>query len=236
MDPRDSIPPAELAARALRVAALEAEVNDLEQEVTVAEDKAFHGMDDVIGQRQWNRMSIGSGRQCIATSRNGERCRRPPTVGGFSCHFHGGASPGAKQAARQRLLAMVEPALDALLRMLQQRPPCPHCGRTDADRDPVVLRAAQVVLDRTGFHPSMTLEVAPKNPFEGLTEDELIDRLQRLLAAATRNRDLKRAQLRPGAPGDADSPRLLAVSASVQEPPADGVLVGNPPPAEVYRP
>jgi hypothetical protein len=64
-----------------------------------------------------------------------------------------------RKAARERLLAMVDPALDALLRILRVAPPCEHCGRSDADRDPVVLRAAQLVLDRTGFHPSVDVQV-----------------------------------------------------------------------------
>jgi hypothetical protein len=76
--------------------------------------------------------------------------------------MHGGKIPTVQKAARERLLALVEPALDVLLRMLRAAPPCEHCGRSDVDRDPVVLRAAQLVLDRTGFHP--TLSVAVQQP------------------------------------------------------------------------
>src|SRR5262249_14574016 len=36
-------------------------------------------------------------------------------------------------------------------------PPCEHCGRSDSDRDPVVIRTAQLVIDRCGLGPAATL-------------------------------------------------------------------------------
>lgn len=120
--------------------------------------------DDVIGQPA--REALGdTTRRCTATSKgSGTRCGLAPIPGGFVCHFHGGGVPAVRMAARERLLAMVDPALDALMRFLRTAPPCPHCGRSDADRDPVVLRAAQLVLDRTGFHPGVTVQVEPPAP------------------------------------------------------------------------
>ena len=116
-------------------------------------------MDDVIGQAAWDRMSLHSGRQCTATSKQtGERCKRAPIVGGFVCDMHGGKIPAVRKSARERLLALVDPALDALLRALKTGPSCEHCGRSDSDRDPVVLRAAQLVLDRCGYHPTLTVQ------------------------------------------------------------------------------
>ena len=113
-------------------------------------------MDDVIGQRPYARLD--GGRQCAAISKStGERCRRAPIVGGFVCDHHGGKTPAVRASARERLLAMVDPALDALLRALRRAPPCPACGRSDADRDPVVVRAAQIVLDRAGVGPRRRL-------------------------------------------------------------------------------
>jgi hypothetical protein len=121
-------------------------------------------MDGVIGQPA--REALGdTTRRCTATNRAGERCGRAPIVGGFVCVMHGGAVPAVRKSARERLLAMVDPALDALLRFLRTGPPCEHCGRTDADRDPLVLRAAQLVLDRTGFHPGIDLHVQPAPAF-----------------------------------------------------------------------
>lgn len=150
-------------------------------------------MDDVIGQTAWNRLALHSGRQCTATSKqSGERCKRAPIVGGFVCEMHGGKAPEVRKSARERLLAMVDPALDALLRALKTGPPCEHCGRSDADRDPAVLRAVQLVLDRAGYHPTLTVQQAAPNPFADMTEDEIIDRLETMLEGAKAKRDSHR--------------------------------------------
>jgi hypothetical protein len=136
-------------------------------------------MEDVIGQPA--REALGdTTRRCTATSKTtGQRCGRAPIVGGFVCVMHGGAIPAVRKSAHERLLAMVDPALDALLRFLRTAPPCEHCGRSDADRDPVVLRAAQLVLDRTGFHPSVSVQVQPTpSPYDHLTLAEMADRAE----------------------------------------------------------
>ncbi len=77
--------------------------------------------------------------------------------------MHGGGIPAVKQAAKERLLMLLEPALEVLYRATRSAPPCEHCGRSDADRDPTAVRAAGMILDRTGFHPTLTLE-APQEP------------------------------------------------------------------------
>lgn len=102
-------------------------------------------------------------RQCTATAKGtGERCTRSAILGGFVCPMHGGKVPVVMKTARERLLAMCDPALDALFRVLKSHgPACEVCGRSDGDRDPAVIRAAQIVLDRTGFGPSAHLTVAP---------------------------------------------------------------------------
>jgi hypothetical protein len=156
-------------------------------------------MDDVIGQRAYNKLDAG--RQCTAMSKQtGARCKRAPIVGGFVCDLHGGKIPAVQKSARERLQEMVDPALAALLRALRTAPPCEHCGRSDADRDPVVLRAAQLVLDRAGFHPTLTVEqAAPPNKFANLNIDELIAQLETMLADAIAQRDTERARLLPEA-------------------------------------
>jgi len=103
-------------------------------------------------------------RRCTATNRDGTRCGRASALGQFVCDKHGAKTPASLQAGRERLLMLAEPALDALLRALKTGPPCEHCGRSDADRDPVVVRAAQIVLDRAGFGPSATMHVEPIEP------------------------------------------------------------------------
>lgn len=156
-------------------------------------------MDDVIGQRAWNKLSVD--RRCTATSKqSGERCKRAPIVGGFVCDIHGGGTPAVKKSARERLLAMVDPALDALLRALQTGPPCEHCGRSDADRDPVVLRAAQLVLDRAGYHPTLAIQQAPeRNPYENFTPSELADRAEAVAMECRRIANQEAVRLLPEA-------------------------------------
>jgi hypothetical protein len=114
------------------------------------------------------------------------------------CQFHGAGAPQVREAAKRRLLAAADFAIDYLLKLLEPRPPCPNCGRSDADRDPVVVRACQLVLDRSGFHPSLTLEQAPPAPdkFAHYTDDQIVEKLEQMLAAAIERRDLhRRAQL-----------------------------------------
>ena len=97
-------------------------------------------------------------RQCTGTNRAGEQCRRAPIPGGSVCAVHGGKAPQVMEAAKRRLLVGRDLAVDALLAALSsEAPPCPACGRSDTDRDPAVIRAAQIVLDRAGFGPTSTL-------------------------------------------------------------------------------
>ena len=118
-------------------------------------------------------------RRCTATNRAGERCSRRPIRGGDVCIMHGGLAPQTLAAARLRLLEGRDLAIDALLRTLQSHgPPCPVCERSDGDRDPAVIRAAQIVLDRTGFGPSANLNVTrtpmPVGEYEQwLSEEEM---------------------------------------------------------------
>lgn len=119
-------------------------------------------------------------RRCKAKSKHTqEQCRNAPMVAQYVCRNHGGASPQAKKSAKERLMTLVDPAIDALLRALKSRPACMACGRSDADRDPVVIRASQIVLDRTGHGPKATLSLGKSEDddarwMEFLTDDELL--------------------------------------------------------------
>jgi hypothetical protein len=152
-------------------------------------------------------------RQCTATNRAGERCRRQPIAGGDVCILHGGAAPQVQRSARQRLLAGADLAIDYLLNLLTPKPPCEHCGRSDADRDPVVVRACQLVLDRAGFHPTLAVvhEQAP-NEFEGLSVFAIADRAEEIAREARRMADAEAARLQQ---------KSLPAAQDVQ----DGVLI-----------
>jgi hypothetical protein len=127
----------------------------------------------------WHELS----RQCSVMNRDGKRCGRAPIRGGKVCCVHGGKAPQTVAAAKQRLLLMVEPAMDALYRILQHGPPCTACGRSDDDKNPVVVRAAQIVLDRCGCGPQMNVALSspPDNDLSTLSLDELIERGERSL-------------------------------------------------------
>ncbi len=131
--------------------------------------------------------------RCKGTNRSGKRCGRPAIAGGFVCRLHGGSAPQVQKSARVRLLAGADLAIDYLLTLLTPKPPCGVCGRSDADRDPVVVRACQLVLDRSGFHPTLAVENAPApNRLADLTNDELVERLETMLGQARALRDDQR--------------------------------------------
>lgn len=139
-------------------------------------------MSDIL--REAARVALGeTRRRCTARNAAGAPCKNPPILGGFVCVHHGGKAPATQKAARNRLLEMVEPALAVLQRAVRNAPPCPHCGRSDADRDPVALRAAGMILDRAGFHPSVHVEVEPTpSPFapEAMTAEQVAEHAVRL--------------------------------------------------------
>lgn len=129
-------------------------------------------------------------RRCTGTNRAGERCQRQPIPGGEVCVMHGGAAPQVQRSAKARLLAGADLAIDYLLNLLTPRPPCEHCGRSDADRDPVIVKACQLVLDRSGFHPTLAVEhVASPDPIATFTIDEVVEKLEKMLADAIAVRD-----------------------------------------------
>src|SRR5437763_10144286 len=99
-------------------------------------------------------------RQCTATNRDGERCRRSPILGGTVCPFHGGGTPQARAAARQRLLGLVEPVIDVFEEIVEQwhGTRCETCGRPTGDPGPII-RIGQLALDRSGLGPSATLSL-----------------------------------------------------------------------------
>jgi hypothetical protein len=63
------------------------------------------------------------------------------------CRMHGGQTPNGLEAGRRRLVALVEPAIAALARLVQS-----------ADSDATRLSAARAVLDYCGFKIPEKLE------------------------------------------------------------------------------
>lgn len=88
--------------------------------------------------------------QCTAHRKNGDRCKAPAIKGGTVCRVHGGAAPQVRDAARLRLLALVDPALATLGRSLDLK----------GNQAQVALAAARDVLDRAGFKSTEKLEIS----------------------------------------------------------------------------
>jgi len=71
------------------------------------------------------------------SARTGEPCKNWPIHGGNVCVTHGGRAPHVKKAAAERIAEMVDPALAALRRLVDE-----------ADSDSVRLSAVKEILDR----------------------------------------------------------------------------------------
>ena len=80
--------------------------------------------------------------QCKAKTKNGGKpCRAQAIAGGTVCRMHGGGAPQVREAARLRILELVDPALATLYRSLKLKGPASG----------VALAAAKDVLDRAGL-------------------------------------------------------------------------------------
>ncbi len=90
---------------------------------------------------------------CKAHTRHGPNTGKPcgaqVRLGSSLCHKHGGNHPAHKQAAKDRLLAMVNPALAELNRIMTNK------KTSDGDK----LKAIQMVLDRSGFKAGVQIDV-----------------------------------------------------------------------------
>jgi hypothetical protein len=136
-------------------------------------------------------------RQCTATNRQGERCRRQPIAGGAICTMHGGRAPQILAAAKLRLLEAVEPAIARLLRFIEAPPGLCHvCGRSDDTS--AIVAAIRTVLDRAGLGPSASLAVTAAPPDETPhTTEELLRRAERLVGALREQLEAEAAQQLP---------------------------------------
>jgi hypothetical protein len=85
--------------------------------------------------------------RCTATAKgSGVRCKRRPIPGGTVCVKHGGGAPQVQLAARERLLALQHPAIDALSWLITQR-----------DFPSASYAASRDILDRTEGKPVETV-------------------------------------------------------------------------------
>lgn len=99
--------------------------------------------------------------RCTARVSDGSRpCARWAINGSTVCATHGGQAPQVKKSAKERLAELVEPALKGLHTALK------------SGEIPSIVKAAQIVLDRTGFHPTQAMEIYGKDGGPIETESE----------------------------------------------------------------
>ena len=110
-------------------------------------------------------------RRCTANRRGTDtRCLKRPIPGGTVCRNHGAAAPQTRKAARRRLLEAVDPAISALVEIVEGPTAVWECleegfeTRASVWRrvgyDPATKKAAaEAILDRTGYHRTTGVEI-----------------------------------------------------------------------------
>lgn len=88
-------------------------------------------------------------RRCTAHKKNGVRCGKSAILGGNVCGAHGGRAPQVKQAARERLAALVDPAIATVGHLVRK-----------AKHEPTRLAAAKDVLDRNGYAAKFAIDLS----------------------------------------------------------------------------
>jgi hypothetical protein len=95
-----------------------------------------------LGNSGWTRI-------CKAHRTDGQPCAAPAIRGGVVCRFHGGSTRHVREAARERLAALVDPAITELSKLIHA-----------ADSDSVRVSAIKDILDRAGYRPADRVEQA----------------------------------------------------------------------------
>jgi len=92
--------------------------------------------------------------KCQAHTSKGKACGQPAISGATVCRIHGGSAPQVRDAARRRILALVDPALGVLAQATRPR-------KTE-NWEPTAqeIKAATDILDRAGLKEPEKLEVS----------------------------------------------------------------------------
>ena len=127
---------------------------------------------------------------CKESLPNGEPCTRFAIPGGFVCLVHGGDNKSIREAAKTRLLMLVEPALRVIRR-------CMASGD-----EGIALKAAMTILDRSGYKDVIAAEEAPED-LSKVSKAQLFERAQ---AAMQRIRELDQEAQNQTVPQDSFPP------------------------------
>lgn len=101
----------------------------------------------------WRRIDKQGRLLCRARNSRKEDCKAPAVAGLLVCTKHGALAPNARRAAKQRLADLVDSSISVLKGILEAD------GIEDMPKDADRLRAAGMVLDRTGHGPAQTIDL-----------------------------------------------------------------------------
>lgn len=101
----------------------------------------------------WRRIDKQGRLLCRARNSRKEDCKAPAVAGLLVCTKHGALAPNARRAAKQRLSDLVDSSISVLKGILEAD------GIEDMPKDADRLRAAGMVLDRTGHGPAQTIDL-----------------------------------------------------------------------------
>lgn len=95
--------------------------------------------------------------QCTATSKgSGKQCNRRAIDGGRVCYVHGGAAPQVQKSARERIAAMVDPALNVIYKSMKMQ--------SKGKPLPIAFAAARDIMDRAGYKATDKLQLTGAGP------------------------------------------------------------------------
>lgn len=112
---------------------------------------------------------LSHGVKCTAHKRSGKPCTQPRMKGAVVCRMHGGSAPQVRRSARERLAAMVDPALDVLYRNIK-----PTKGKYV--KPELQARCAFDVLDRAGLKAKDEVVLTQQfsvSQFQHLSDEDL---------------------------------------------------------------
>jgi hypothetical protein len=113
---------------------------------------------------------LSGARQCIATSQvSGQRCKNNAVHWQAVCRFHGAAAPLSRKAAFERMLYMVEPAMERLREIIL------HGDDKDANA------AIRTLFQACGMLKTQVEVTQPEQDLSSLTQEALNARASRLL-------------------------------------------------------
>lgn len=119
-----------------------------------------------------NPMGVSPKPKCSARSKQtGAPCRQYAILGGTVCVYHGGKAPQTEAKAKERLMALRDPAIDTLSYLMQQKATFPSTA----------MAAAKDVLDRTEGKATDKLDVTVTDTSK-LPDDELRARVAAIAA------------------------------------------------------